>query len=186
MKTIRIFAQRHGDRKGDNLTDLGRQQIKAVAESGTFQNATFVQYYASPKVRAQQTTKIIAGNKKIEIHYGLYPPLSDPQIDAIWGPYDRSCTTIRDWFVQLPRQWGPRLRDFTYTSFLEIALTSTQAAPNKSDIDVYVCSHSLTFEFLLPDNAQNTTPLKCADYIIFTFNLEGEELSLKNSEVIIS
>lgn len=52
-----IYLVRHGEDKNDNLTKLGKKQIKLLAK--TFKNTKFDAFYTSPLNRCLQTSKII-------------------------------------------------------------------------------------------------------------------------------
>lgn len=183
VKTVRIVAQRHGERQGDTLTVAGRKQIESIKRSKAFSRFNFVAYYASPKARALQTAQIVAVDSTVSVHYGLYPPLTDAQIDAIWGFAEKRSNTIEDWFYNLPRDWGLKMAEHMSRGIEEIIRECVKSNPDNNTLDIYLCAHSLTFEFLLPNKLQNTAPLKCGEYIVFQFEADGQKVLLVNSEI---
>ncbi len=177
-RTITIVGQRHGERDGDSLTQIGRSHIIELAESSSLKDFHFVSYYSSPKIRAQQTAQIIAGDSNVEINYGLYPPLTDPQIDAVWGSADKSSNTISEWYSNLPRNWGDKMTHLMKNCIEEIVTENVEKYPNDKNLDIYLCAHSLTFEFLLPRELQDIPPISCGDFIVFTYTVENGSVTL--------
>lgn len=184
-KKIRIFAQRHGERDGDSLTPHGIEQVKHSLSLDCFATANFKGFYASPKLRTQQTAAIIASNPSlVQISYGLYAPLTDKQIDAIWSVFSGRDATVQEWFTALPHHWGPRMRELLLATFGEMAREVTDAHPNEQELDMYACGHSLLLEMALPDLKQGIKPLDVADIIIFTFDLHNDEMELVDSQIV--
>ena len=60
-----IYLVRHGEDKNDNLTKLGKKQIKLLAK--TFKNTKFDAFYSSPLNRCLQTSNIINKTTKCNI-----------------------------------------------------------------------------------------------------------------------
>jgi broad specificity phosphatase PhoE len=184
-KKIRIFAQRHGERDGDSLMAHGMEQIKHSLELDCFVTAKFRAFYASPKLRTQQTAAIIAGNPSlVQISYGLYAPLTDNQIEAIWSTLSGRDATVRNWFEALPHHWGPRMHKLLLATLEEMAREVTSKNPGQHDLDIYACGHSLLLEMALPETEQNIEPLSTGDLIIFTFDLHDEALELIGSQIV--
>lgn len=164
-KTITFYAQRHGDRRGDYLTQVGKDQV--LRAKHMFDHVQFDAVYASPKLRAVQTATIFAGGESaVTVSNGLYPPLADSQVDRLWGDPDTQGTTIHDWFINLKRGWGPRAQALLLAAMHEMVLDVVQDKPNKNDICIYFASHSLYLEMLLPEQFQNECPLAVAELCI--------------------
>jgi broad specificity phosphatase PhoE len=184
-KRIRIFAQRHGERNGDSLTQGGIDQIKTALRLSCFTSANFKAFFASPKQRSQQTAAIIANDPSlVKIDYGLYAPLTDAQIDTIWGTLSGRNATVREWFVALPRHWGPRMRTLLSATFEEMIRETVSNNPDQQKLDIYACGHSLLLEMALPDDKQSVKPLDVSDTIIFTFEFRDNMVSLIETQII--
>lgn len=184
-KRIRIFAQRHGERDGDSLTQYGIEEIRHSLELDCFATANFKAFYASPKLRTQQTAAIIAGDPSlVQVSYGLYAPLTDDQIEAIWSTLSGRDATIHEWFEALPRHWGPRMRDLLLPTFEEMSREIAIRNPEQQALDIYACGHSLLLEMALPEAEQNIKPLGTSNLIIFTFDLHDEKLELIGSQIV--
>lgn len=182
---VRIFAQRHGERDGDKLTQQGIEQIRTSKKLSSVRSVNFSAYYASPKNRTRQTATLFASDDSdVQISYGLYIPLSDSQIDAVWGGVSNQKALVHEWFRNLPRNWGARMREQLLAAFEEMARETAAKYPGASELNIYACGHSATLELALPDAAQETPLLGVSEFIIFIFELTGKEFTLKNTEII--
>lgn len=184
---IRIFAQRHGERNGDELTQAGIEQIKKSKSHKLMKTASFIAYYASPKRRSQQTAAILAGtSENVRINYGLYIPLADAHIDLVWGSVPNQNADISEWISELPRSWGVRYRQLLLASFEEMARHAASEFPHNSKVDIYACGHSASIEFALSPELLDTPVLAPGEFIIYTFDLTNEAFSYMSAEIVRS
>ena len=178
-KTITFYAQRHGDRYGDELTQTGKHQVQQLKH--LLGDVHFDAIYASPKNRAVQTATIIAETESaVTVCNGLYPPLTDAQVDRLWNDPAVRGSTIHDWYIRLKRDWGPRSHALLQAAMHEMALDAVQQRPDKQNLNIYFASHSLYLEMLLPEQYQQAAPLAVAEMCIvrcgFTDDLYIEDV----------
>jgi len=178
-RIINIYAQRHGQKKGDALTEDGITQIVFSRQSGILANVDFKAFYASPANRTQQTAKLVAQDESlVQTNYGLYAPLTDKQIDHIWGVQFEGLDhppTVADWYRALPNNWGVRMHDLLHATFAEMALEAVRDYPEENEINVYEAGHGLVLELALPEEQQTMLPMGLADVIVFKIEVDEDK-----------
>lgn len=188
-RLVRVYAQRHGEKCGDFLTEQGREEVRTSLVSGPLAGVNFAAYYASPKNRAIETAEIVSENRDfIRVSYGLVPPLTDLQAKFIWDEAekkigDKAEVTILDWADALPSQWGGRMFSQLWATFSEMAREVARENPGDDPLNIYVAGHSPVLELALPENDMRVPRLPTAGVIIYIMKIHGSHFGIQAVEI---
>ncbi|MBA7490641.1 hypothetical protein ES702_01182 [subsurface metagenome] len=180
-----IFGMRHAQKEGDALTDFGREQCEAVAQTH-LKSLSIVEVITSGAERTAQTAQVCMQELGVDwpIRADLRLGIEDLDQKALMSAYQEASVTIKaqaekqsrlimvaDWLRhwELARKLQARLRE----AFTDIARSwANEAQDQGKEVHVLTVSHGPLIE-LLVDSPEHYSPINEGDIVVYQVTSVG-------------